>query len=231
MTSKRSTRDNRNNSAASSYTTADYAALQNAYRFVPNEADPDEKHKNTAERWQERMARNYEKDLYREVVLADLTRVHLKGSPVGLRWRTKKEVLNGKGKTSCGNKQCPSHYVGSNEYNGIYKDAIDRIKNHKQSSDETEGNDKIEVQQLLERYSFGDALHSYEIPFSYEEAGISKNELVKLRLCALCAPLLFYHKGWVVAARNARHINRKRSNDHDRPACVHKDKKISKKRK
>lgn len=67
-----------------------------------------------------------------------------KESKVGMRWRTKAEVVSGKGQFICGAKGC----------------------------DQTAG------------------LASYEVNFSYVEAGEAKQALVKLRLCEGCAAKL-----------------------------------------
>ena len=50
------------------------------------------------------MARRYYQKLYKEYCIGDLS--HYKTGQVGLRWRTEKEVLSGKGQTSCGAKGC-----------------------------------------------------------------------------------------------------------------------------
>jgi hypothetical protein len=49
---------------------------------------------------QVRLARRYYAKLYREFCIADLSR-HKEGR-VGLRWRTQKEVVSGKGQFACG---------------------------------------------------------------------------------------------------------------------------------
>ena len=36
-------------------------------------------------------------------------------------------------------------------------------------------------------------LHSYEVPFQYIENNETKLELVKVRLCSTCSPLLYYY--------------------------------------
>ncbi|KAL7523496.1 hypothetical protein ACHAXR_000208, partial [Thalassiosira sp. AJA248-18] len=59
--------------------------------------------------WQERMVQHYHSHLYKEYVLADLSRVTAtttSGGKVGLRWRTEKEVANGRGFRCCGNLMC-----------------------------------------------------------------------------------------------------------------------------
>jgi protein FRA10AC1 len=112
---------------------ADHEALEEGYTFVPSV-------NKKPSSWQERMVRRYHEGLYKEFALADLSRP----GKLGLRWRTQKEVVDGRGETSCGNKRC--------------QNASDLI--------------------------------TLEIPFSYHEEGISKKELVKLRLCPLCRPLV-----------------------------------------
>jgi len=37
-------------------------------------------------------------------------------------------------------------------------------------------------------------LHSYEVPFKYEEGGIRKMELVKVRTCIACSKMMFFKK-------------------------------------
>ena len=51
------------------------------------------------------MVHHYHSHLYKEYVLADLSRV-LSDGGVGLRWRTENEVKSGRGFTSCGNLAC-----------------------------------------------------------------------------------------------------------------------------
>uniref|UniRef100_A0A0D3HPB1 Uncharacterized protein n=1 Tax=Oryza barthii TaxID=65489 RepID=A0A0D3HPB1_9ORYZ len=67
---------------------------------------------------------------------------------IGLRWRTEKEVISGKGQFICGNRIC-------DEKNG---------------------------------------LGSYEVNFSYIEAGEQKQALVKLVACQRCAEKLAYKR-------------------------------------
>nr|ABA94971.2 expressed protein [Oryza sativa Japonica Group] len=67
---------------------------------------------------------------------------------IGLRWRTEKEVISGKGQFLCGNRIC-------DEKNG---------------------------------------LGSYEVNFSYIEAGEQKQALVKLVACQRCAEKLAYKR-------------------------------------
>uniref|UniRef100_A0A453L598 Csu622 n=1 Tax=Aegilops tauschii subsp. strangulata TaxID=200361 RepID=A0A453L598_AEGTS len=67
---------------------------------------------------------------------------------IGLRWRTEKEVISGKGQFICGNRHC----------------------------DEKHG------------------LGSYEVNFSYVEAGEQKQALVKLVACKRCAEKLAYKR-------------------------------------
>ena len=54
--------------------------------------------------WEVRLARRYYAKLHREYALADMSRY--KEGGIGLRWRTDREVFDGKGQFTCGNKAC-----------------------------------------------------------------------------------------------------------------------------
>ncbi|XP_011193799.1 protein FRA10AC1 homolog [Zeugodacus cucurbitae] len=54
--------------------------------------------------WEVRLARRYYNKLFKEYCIADLTR-H-KENKVALRWRTKDEVVTGKGQFQCGSRKC-----------------------------------------------------------------------------------------------------------------------------
>jgi protein FRA10AC1 len=105
---------------------SDYDELRAHYRFVlPDDDDEtiynnnnnntttttttanDNHRKKYGSTWQERMVKNYHQGLYKEYVLADLSRVVEIGK-IGLRWRTEVEVSNGRGFRSCGNLTCQS---------------------------------------------------------------------------------------------------------------------------
>ncbi|CAJ1897863.1 unnamed protein product [Cylindrotheca closterium] len=113
-------------------TDADQAILEEKYEFIPG------KKKQTS--WQDRMVERYQSGLYKEYALADLSRP----GKVGLRWRTKKEVLEGIGERTCGNKACMNT----------------------------------------------DLLITLRVPFAYIEQGVSKMDMVKLRLCPKCEPFV-----------------------------------------
>lgn len=142
---------------------ADHLAMNEHYSFLPPEpkttrnkysnrlADSNVEGGNSPNRqlsgqssWQERMVAKYHEHLYKEFALADLS---VPGR-IGLRWRTRQEVLSGRGDRTCGNKRCRNS-------SGVM-----------------------------------DKLVTLEVPFSYEEHGERKKELVKLRLCVNCRPLL-----------------------------------------
>ena len=102
---------------------SDYDELRAHYRFVlPDDDDEtiyndnknntttatnDNNRKKYGSTWQERMVKNYHQGLYKEYVLADLSRVVEIGK-IGLRWRTEVEVSNGRGFRYCGNLTCRS---------------------------------------------------------------------------------------------------------------------------
>eukprot|EP00752_Nemacystus_decipiens_P016118 g14413.t1 len=132
----------------------DEEALRRQHRFVRDQEEDNRAHQakglEAAEAdptaWEVRMASKYYKLLFKEYALADLSRY--REDKVGLRWRTEKDVVSGKGQFECGALRCQ------------------------------ERND----------------LHSYELNFRYKEAGVIKNELVKVRVCPQCARKLFRKK-------------------------------------
>mmetsp|Transcript_6588 Transcript_6588/g.9611 ORF Transcript_6588/g.9611 Transcript_6588/m.9611 type:complete len:223 (-) Transcript_6588:635-1303(-) len=188
-------RHSKEKSAKNICTSADFEELRKAYRFVP------EQNKSTKKStWQERMVQHYHSRLFKEYAIADLSRY--KQGAVGLRWRTEKEVVQGKGHFSCGNKHCPVYHA--NSYAGTNHDNILLLKQYYATSlnfpgglskdrDEQQLREKEEIS-LLKKLSHGIGLYSYEVNFAYKEDGHHKNELVKLRLCLRCAPLLFHLK-------------------------------------
>jgi len=91
---------------------SDWDQLRSHFQFVlpDNDGDNDNHNNRTEESkygstWQQRMVRQYHAHLYKEYVLADLSRVSDVGK-VGLRWRTEGEVASGRGFRSCGNLMC-----------------------------------------------------------------------------------------------------------------------------
>ncbi|OAY44801.1 protein FRA10AC1 [Manihot esculenta] len=116
----------------------DRDTLREGYRFIRTEED------DMDTSWEQRLVKRYYDKLFKEYCIADMS--HYKSGKIGLRWRTEKEVISGKGQFICGNKHC-------DEKNG---------------------------------------LASYEVNFSYFEAGENKQALVKLVTCERCAEKLNY---------------------------------------
>lgn len=121
--------------------TSDEDALRSAHRFLRSSDDDNDTS------WESRLAAKYYSRLFKEYAIADLSRWREK--QLGLRWRTEREVVSGKGQFTCGAKGC----------------------------DATDG------------------LASYEVPFAYTEDGVSKQALVKLRVCASCGAKLNHGRG------------------------------------
>eukprot|EP00698_Gefionella_okellyi_P002267 TRINITY_DN12076_c0_g1_i1.p1 TRINITY_DN12076_c0_g1~~TRINITY_DN12076_c0_g1_i1.p1 ORF type:complete len:298 (-),score=55.91 TRINITY_DN12076_c0_g1_i1:99-992(-) len=97
----------------------DYDVLRDSFRFVRDESD------NDASTWEKRLAKSYYDKLFKEYCLADMTRY--KHGQMGLRWRTEKEVVVGKGQFICGNKDCSeTQGLQSFEVNFAYKEAGER---------------------------------------------------------------------------------------------------------
>jgi hypothetical protein len=217
-------------------TASDYHELRRAYRFVPEPPaaaqgkSPKSQSADDTSTWQSRMARRYEAHLYREFVLADLTRYQT--GQIGLRWRSKDEVYSGKGFDTCGNKHCPSyHSPGGGSSRDIEaarwaslsrtsKDSVSQYylsiqKRNEQAilgkeSQRGEYNEEEEEEEImaLSKLTYGCGLADYEVPFSYVEQETSKTELVKLRLCLRCAPMLFHGRGGSLGAKKAREWTR-----------------------
>jgi protein FRA10AC1 len=170
---------------------ADHEELKQHYTFVPEVASD-------TTTWQQRMVNHYHSHLYKEYVLADLTRP----GQVGLRWRTEEEVQGGRGHATCGNKHCH----GGMEKKDPHASTSLLAATYHQSSlpDSVE-----EERRLLENLPHGVGLNDYEVPFTYTEQDQTKTELVKLRLCLRCAPLLFASRGGegILEARKARAKN------------------------
>jgi hypothetical protein len=80
---------------------SDVDALIDQHQFV---RDDGEDTKTFSQDWRTRMARRYYDQLYKEFAIIDLSR-SCEGM-VGLRWRTKEEVLGGRGQLFCGAKRC-----------------------------------------------------------------------------------------------------------------------------
>ncbi|KAI4333132.1 hypothetical protein L6164_017975 [Bauhinia variegata] len=118
----------------------DQDTLREGYRFIRSEED------DMDPSWEQRLVKRYYDKLFKEYCIADMS--HYKSGKIGLRWRTEKEVISGKGQFICGNKHC---------------------------------NEK-------------DRLASYEVNFSYFEAGENKQALVKLVTCERCAEKLHYKR-------------------------------------
>jgi len=89
-------------------TTADRVALEDHYSFIPSESTS--KNNTLKNEWQERMVAKYHDHLFKEFALADLS---IPGR-IGLRWRTREEVINGRGDRTCGNKRCQNNSDDNN---------------------------------------------------------------------------------------------------------------------
>ena len=73
--------------------------------------------------WEQRLAIRYYNRLFKEYALVDLTFYKL--NKIGMRWRTEKEVIDGKGQFACGNIHCDNaniHELCSYEVPFSYKD-------------------------------------------------------------------------------------------------------------
>ncbi|OMO65499.1 Folate-sensitive fragile site protein Fra10Ac1 [Corchorus olitorius] len=143
----------------------DHDTLREGYRFIRSEED------DMNPSWEQRLVKRYYDKLFKEYCIADMSQY--KSGKIGLRWRTEKEVISGKGQFICGNKHC----------------------------DEKDG------------------LASYEVKFSYFEAGENKQALVKLVTCKRCAEKLHYKK-----RKEKKQLDRKQEKEYKRKRDRSKDK-------
>jgi protein FRA10AC1 len=89
-------------SASAAATATEVIALRESHQFVRD----DEYDVANASKWEVRLARRYYDRLYKEFAIADLSQLGAVGGQIGVRWRTEREVIGGKGDTVCANKRC-----------------------------------------------------------------------------------------------------------------------------
>ncbi|XP_067622124.1 protein FRA10AC1 homolog [Eurosta solidaginis] len=77
----------------------DIDVIKEHHRFLWNSEESPKK-----KTWEMRLARRYYDKLFKEYCVADLTRY--KDNKVALRWRTRDEVIAGKGQFQCGSRKC-----------------------------------------------------------------------------------------------------------------------------
>lgn len=75
----------------------DYSVLRERHRFLWGDSE-------RADTWEERLAKAYYDRLFKEYAIGDLSRY--RENRFAMRWRTEKEVLEGKGQFVCGSKRC-----------------------------------------------------------------------------------------------------------------------------
>lgn len=78
---------------------SDVVALKEAHQFVWEEDEIE------TDDWRERLALQYYRGLFKEYALIDLSLFGTE-KQIGLRWRTKKEVVEEKGTKICGSLTC-----------------------------------------------------------------------------------------------------------------------------
>ncbi|KAJ8748768.1 hypothetical protein K2173_011323 [Erythroxylum novogranatense] len=94
----------------------DYDTLREGYRFIRTEED------DADTSWEQRLVKRYYDKLFKEYCIADMSRY--KSGKIGMRWRTEKEVISGKGQFICGNKHCDEKDdLASYEVNFSYVEA------------------------------------------------------------------------------------------------------------
>ena len=116
--------------------------------------------------WEQRLAKKYYDKLFKEYCLCSLSKY--KTFQIAMRWRTAKEVQDGKGQFICGSLDCQSKVdLRSYEVNFAYREKA-----------------------LLQKSSSTTSSSLKEKDYRW----VKKNALVKLRLCPECAYKLNYKK-------------------------------------
>ncbi|EFA12378.1 protein FRA10AC1 homolog [Tribolium castaneum] len=91
----------------------DIDVLKANHRFLWDDSIPDT--------WEAQFAKKYYDKLFKEYCIADLT--YYKENKIALRWRIEREVIEGKGQFTCGNKKCPEREnLRTWEVNFAYKE-------------------------------------------------------------------------------------------------------------
>ncbi|XP_054811816.1 uncharacterized protein LOC129313017 isoform X2 [Prosopis cineraria] len=94
----------------------DKDTLREGYRFIRSEED------DMNPSWEQRLVKRYYDKLFKEYCIADMSQY--RSGKIGLRWRTEKEVISGKGQFICGNKHCDEKDgLASYEVNFCYFEA------------------------------------------------------------------------------------------------------------
>ncbi|KJE89330.1 folate-sensitive fragile site protein Fra10Ac1 [Capsaspora owczarzaki ATCC 30864] len=134
--------------------------------------------------WEQRLAARFYDRLFKEYCLADL-RFYKEGR-IALRWRTEREVLQGRGQFSCGNLKCAT------------TPATTTTTTTTTMPTTAAANSTTVTTHTRAGAPVGDAgsgrLYTWEVNFRYEEKGEVRNALVKLRLCGGCSDMLNYRK-------------------------------------
>ena len=99
----------------------DLDVIRENVKFVYDEEDEESELTD----WNQRVAKRYWDKLYKEYAIGDLT--YFKTGQIGMRWRTEKEVVSGKGQFVCGNKFCQeSEGLCSWEINFSYREGDEK---------------------------------------------------------------------------------------------------------
>ncbi|KAI9820722.1 MAG: hypothetical protein M1827_005092 [Pycnora praestabilis] len=131
--------------------------LEDNHRFIRDDDELPQDHPIEMNE-ERRLARKYYDSLFREFALIDLSRWREK--QVAMRWRTKAEVLSGKGQFTCASLHC-------SRGDHIIDPTLDDRQNDQ-----------------------GDKLKNFELNFGYLEDDVKKNALVKVHTCRKCAKKL-----------------------------------------
>ena len=117
-----------------------------------------------------------------------------------MRWRTKDEVLSGKGQFTCASLSCSRR--------------DDVVADPEPNEDGDSRNERTSGKRRKEGAERG--LQTFELNFGYVEEGIKKNALVKVRVCQRCARKLGEVQGNTAREKRRRSRSPSRSQSRSR---------------
>ncbi|KAJ1553600.1 hypothetical protein HK405_007455 [Cladochytrium tenue] len=166
---------------------SEVAILKEHHRFLRDDDDED-----AAEAtWEQRVARRYYDKLFKEFCLANLERY--REGKIALRWRTQREVVDGKGQFSCGNLKCEFSEPRTQARRPSSGVVIGEVRfSSSRAGGGGGGGNRVEGAEGATPAM--PPLKSWEVNFAYVEAGERRNALVKLRLCPACGVMLNYRR-------------------------------------
>lgn len=167
-------------------TTTNIPILQKHSKFVRTDEDEDSlaNISDPMDRFVAEMAKSYYLRLYKEYALV----MFGEGKKIALRWRTEKEVIDGRGQFSCAALNCSVKPSSESSPSQPLPLPSNSNSNRTSSSHHTSSHHQGTKKDAQESAKIN--LTTWELPFSYKEHGEKREALVKVRVCAQCSARL-----------------------------------------